>query len=439
MYLHSLKSKLTFALGFIIGFSSVILYVIKNDYDANNCKKPQAFALWKPQKQSMLDNHVKIHYSSYESWLRGHHAETHEINLDANYGPVSIDQGTPKALEFQWLRSKVHITCVVFVEHTRLAHSIKLTWGPRCNKIYYFSQDLKNAEIPVMKFPMKLSSSWQLLCEAMNFIWKKSTVLAESEASEPLEWIIFVKDDTMVLPENLRYLLAPLDHNQDYYLGHGVVLWGQSYNIAQAGYVLSSGAFKKIVETFNTSEKCISGGKYWKKEDYYLGKHLTGFNIHPADTRDNELRGTFHGYSLQTLLWGVAKPGNYFTRALYPTGDQCCSPNSVTFSISEPDKLHTINYMLYHLNVYENVEGHYGNKAAPTPVPEEDVWKLALKEEFNITDVEGISNDKFYEIWRSKYSDPSQFIEKNYENMTNVLHSIITAYENDRRMLQNLP
>ncbi|XP_063975039.1 glycoprotein-N-acetylgalactosamine 3-beta-galactosyltransferase 1-like [Diachasmimorpha longicaudata] len=428
MYLHSLKSKLTFALGFIIGFIPFILYIIKNDHDFKNWKKPQSFILWRHERPSF----------SYESWLRGHHVETHKIDLDAKYGPPSPNQEASKTSESQWLRSKVHITCVVFVEKIRLAQSIKLTWGPRCNKIYFFSQNSENPEIPVIKFPMKLSSSWQLLCESMNFVWKKSIDSAAPEGSEPLEWIIFIKDDTMVLPENLRYLLAPLDYNQDYYLGHGVVLWSQSYNVAQAGYVLSSGAFKKIVKTFDTSEKCMRGGKYWKKEDYYLGKHLAEFNIHPADTRDDELRGTFHGYSLQTLLWGVAKPGNYFTRALYPPGPQCCSSHSVTFSISEFDKLHTVNYMLYHLNVYEQ-DGYYGNKAAPTPVPEEKVWKLALREEFNITDVGDISNEEFYKIWRSKYSDPSQFIEKSYENMTHVLQSIITAYENDRRMIKNLP
>ncbi|XP_011303244.1 glycoprotein-N-acetylgalactosamine 3-beta-galactosyltransferase 1-like [Fopius arisanus] len=431
MYLRFVKSKLTFSVGFIIGFTSVILYVILNNDNSNNCKKPaQTFALWKREEESQLENQEEIYPLSYKFWLKNQNVQSHGISLDARYGPVEADERPSKALESHWLRSKVHVTCVVFVEKLKLAQSIKLTWGPRCNEVHYFSQDLEDAAIPVVKFPTKLSSSWHFLCSTMNVIWNKS--------SDSLSWIIFVKDDTIVLPENLRYLLAPLDHNRGYYLGHGVILWGQSYNVAQAGYVLSRGAFKKIIEAFNTHDKCVTGGKYWKKEDYYLGKHLAGFNIHPADTRDGELRGTFHGYPLQTLLWGIAKPGNYFTRALYPPGDKCCSPTSVTFSISEPDKLHTIDYVLYHLNVYQEIS-YYGNKAAPTPVPEQDVWKLALKEEFNITDVEGISDDKFYDIWRSKYSDPSQFIEKNHENMSHVLHSIITAYENDRRMVKNLP
>lgn len=107
----------------------------------------------------------------------------------------------------------------------------------------------------------------------------------------------------------------------------------------------------------------------------FSGKHLALFGIHPSDTRDRHLRGLFHGYSLQTLLWGIARPGSYFTRALYPPGHDCCSPRSITFSTSEPDKMYTVNYMLYHLHVYPG-PGIFGSGPAPTPVPEEEVWDI---------------------------------------------------------------
>lgn len=43
------------------------------------------------------------------------------------------------------------------------------------------------------------------------------------------------------------------------------------------------------------------------------------------------------------------------------------------------------------------------------------VWKIALKEEFNITHLNNITSDAYYEIWHSKYSEPGQInIAKDY-------------------------
>ena len=105
----------------------------------------------------------------------------------------------------------------------------------------------------------------------------------------------------------------------------------------------------------------------------FSGQNLESLNIYPSDTRDSKLRGIFHGYSLQTLMWGVARPTNYWTKALYPIGSfGCCSPLSVTFTVSEANKLYTVNYLMYHLHVYKNF-GIYGNRPALTSVPEEEV------------------------------------------------------------------
>ena len=104
------------------------------------------------------------------------------------------------------------------------------------------------------------------------------------------------------------------------------------------------------------------------------GKHLKTMNIYPSDTRDMYLRGTFHAYSLQTLLWGLAKSGQYWTKALHRPGPYCCSTRSVTFSAVDSGKMHTLNYILYHLNVFSR-PGLHGTKLAPTLIPETEVTK----------------------------------------------------------------
>ena len=227
----------------------------------------------------MRKNGLNVHENvSYNSWLKGQRVKVSKVNMDyRQYGPQSRkNDANEMLLESQWLKSKIHVTCVIFVEKIKLAKSIQDSWGASCNRLYFFSEHLNDTQLSVMNFPMKLTSSWQLLCESMNHIWNKSLTESyddrQSGRRESLEWVIFVRDDTIVIPENLRYLVAPLDFNDGHYLGHPVVLWGQAYNVAQAGFVLSRAAFKKIIENFDTHQKCTSGGRYWKKEDYYLGE-----------------------------------------------------------------------------------------------------------------------------------------------------------------------
>lgn len=445
------KQRSVFLAGLGIGFVFPLLLSFLWSIFVSDLAREQDPPAWYPEyylnRKSHCEQIILQHWRKerrlsdgvmYSTWLEKQNLRLSSLDLDRYlYGPQEDDDVQEieenGRIEWRWLRKRVSITCVVFVEKLKLAKSIQATWGKRCNDIYFFGHRLKKMdadEVPIINVAAKIVSSWQLLCEAMKYIW-------EDRTANKIEWIIFVKDDTMVIPENLRYMVAPLDHNSDYYLGHPVVLWGQTYNLAQSGYVLSKGALAKVVRMFNTSEKCVTGGKYWKKEDYYLGKHLSFLDIHPSDTRDQYLRGTFHGYSLQNLLWGVARPDSYFTRAVYPTKGECCSPVSVTFSIGEPDKMHTVNYLLYHLRIF-NSEARFGNRVAETSVPEEDVWKIALQEEFNITHLKDISSDAYYEIWHSKYSEPGQLkIAQNYRMTQDALNCLLAGYKAGNRSAFN--
>lgn len=446
MRFRFLKQRSVFLVGFGIGFVLPLLFVSLRSIFVTDSIVDQDPLLWQPEyylnkrphhEEIILQLWKRVNKTSdfnsitYYAWLAVQNLKLYNIDLDKYlYGPQEgNDVKRIEETEWNWLRKRVSITCVVFVEKLKLGKSIKVTWGKRCNNIYFFGHRVKDTELPIINVDIKIVSSWQLLCEAMNYIW--------NDKADKLEWIIFVKDDTIIIPENLRYMVAPLDHRHDYYLGHPVILWGQTYNVAQSGYVLSRGTLDKVVQMFNTTEKCIRGGKYWKKEDYYLGKHLSSLGIRPSDTRDQYLRGTFHGYSLQNLLWGVVKPDSYFTRAVYPIKGECCSPISVTFSVSEPDKMHTLNYLLYQLHVL-NSESRFGNVPAEVAVREEDVWKIALQEEFNITHLSDISSDAYYEVWHSRYSEPGQLkMAKNYRMAPEALNCLLASYKAGNRSVLN--
>lgn len=385
-------------LGFVIGFGSFILL---------EC----CFETWKPlmenRDHSISDTKNSLSDSkniqNFKSWRLTQGVQVTGLDFDSFCYAKKKDHSKRVLLESEWLKKRISIVCVVFVEKLQLAMTIKDTWGKSCNSIFFFSRNFSDLVVPVIHLKIKFSSSWQYLCEVINYVWNKRKETA-------LDWIIFIKDDLIVIPENLRYILSTLNSNEAYYLGHPVILWGQSYNIAQAGYVLSFEATRKLMDKFNTSSKCLNGGKYWKKEDYDLGKNLASLGIQPSDTRDSFGLGTFNGFTLVALLWKIAKSSDYWTRALYPPKLMCCSNRMVTFSINESSKMRTIHYLLYNVRIFDR--GTHGNEAAPTPIPENQVWKVALKEEFNMTEVKEMSNDEYFRIWQSKYSEPHRFNSK---------------------------
>ena len=104
---------------------------------------------------------------------------------------------------------------------------------------------------------------------------------------DKIQWVLIASEDTFALPENLRYYVAPMDSQVDYYLGHAMKFWNVVYNWADAGYVISKGTLKKLMKKFPDDQACEKGGQYWKNSDWYIGKHLTTMKIHPEDTRDH--------------------------------------------------------------------------------------------------------------------------------------------------------
>ena len=253
-----------FLIGFFIGFNFTILYTcLQNFTNSHNAFLPIKQGNTKIHKRNVAFNISKE--ETYNKWMQKEQVFYKNLNMDFHlYGPkFNINK---RAIESEWLKNKVHIICVVFIEKENIFEAIKNTWGKRCNKLYFFGKKKMNKTLPdsVIYFDVKMDSSWHQLCNVFNYVWNNE--------QKPLEWVIFVHDDTIVITENLRFLLAPLSFEDDYYLGHPITMWKQKYNVAQAGYVLSRKTLQKLVTKFNSSETCITGGKYWKMEDFYLGK-----------------------------------------------------------------------------------------------------------------------------------------------------------------------
>lgn len=110
--------------------------------------------------------------SSYRRWLASQGAVSGRLSADqVSYGGRGADT------EADYLRRRVHVTCVVFARKIHKVNAIKNTWGRHCNRIVFYataiafyasaSQREKTADVGV-RLLEKPKSSWHFLCSVIN-------------------------------------------------------------------------------------------------------------------------------------------------------------------------------------------------------------------------------------------------------------------------------
>lgn len=246
-----------FAIGFILGI--IVLSPSEEPLPLSENHKRQTTCNHPPEKKSQVEG-------TYASWLANQGAVRNSLDID----DFLYGKGRKQAiLEADMLKDKVHITCIVFVEREKNVIAASHTWLKHCNDYELFHakrpQDhrLKEFAKELRVQVLEVASSWDFLCKIILSLWKSK--------GPQLQWLLFVSDDMFVVPENLRRMVAHVNPDNSFYLGHAQTLWGQPYNVALAGYALSKGTIRLLAGNFSSFESCSSGGKYWKKEDYYLG------------------------------------------------------------------------------------------------------------------------------------------------------------------------
>ena len=113
------------------------------------------------------------------------------------------------------------------------------------------------------------------------------------------DWFLKADDDTFVVVENLRRLLAQRDTEQPLFLGRRFSPFvAQGYMSGGAGYVLSREALRRYVTAFQ-SGLCTHNSDI---EDMALGMCMEKVKVQPVDTRDRLGRHTFHHMTPEVLV-----------------------------------------------------------------------------------------------------------------------------------------
>lgn len=238
--MYHFYTRLLFLVGFLIGFLLAVLLITQK---SNQHHHPNA-------------NVVKtINDTVYQKWF----ASTRLVRKKVNFDLLRYSHPTQLKTEAAFLFQKFKVLCLVLVRNVENAEAAKNTWGKGCNSMEFVKLGNKDKRkiLPIRK--TKEQSSWVLLCKTLLNV-------------NNFDWVVIVNDNSFVILENLRRLVAGLDYRQGHYLGHAITFWTITYNTGQAGYVLSWGSVEAIRRKFNSSKECTSEITYLNQEDMYLGK-----------------------------------------------------------------------------------------------------------------------------------------------------------------------
>jgi len=269
------------------------------------------------------------------------------------------------------------LLCIVMTSRDRIdtrAPAINATWGSRCDRTIMMSaaHNLWGMGVVHEEDP---DSLWGRIKAALSYV--------DDNIIEDFDWVLKADDDTYVIVENLRYLLSSYDPSQPIWFGRHLTKGGvpEWYMSGSAGFALSRGAVRSFVRdgirTPREPPPCKREAQ--GLEDVDLGLCLLNIGVVYGDSRDQCGRERFYPFDLQTHInpKGIAANSFLYT-SYYPLrqGRAGLSDLSITFHGISPNMMHTLDYLLYHLQPYGRTPLH-----PPLQPPLEDMPARVYRQE----------------------------------------------------------
>ncbi|EGZ22312.1 hypothetical protein PHYSODRAFT_557956 [Phytophthora sojae] len=291
---------------------------------------------------------------------------------------VSVSPLAPQA-------AKTRVLCWVntyHANHAKRLHAIKRTWGRKCDKLVFMSdeEDLSVPTVHIVAPPLH-ETLWQKHREIVR-------LLVREYSEQHFDWVFKCDDDTFLLMENLKtYLDSPqiraIPEEEPALLGHRMTLqwWemqrlfepfeehnpdhvaamlkvrdetrkdgGLIYTPGGGGYAMNWAYLKKLEAAFD-EPFCLPNEVV--PDDWAISFCMRHYGVVPLDTRDEEKRERFHQYDpndLYTrphdenaydhkLFTSIYQENNWFSDHNgigWQNGKNCCAPDTISFHYVKP-------------------------------------------------------------------------------------------------------
>jgi len=185
------------------------------------------------------------------------------------------------------------------------------------------------------------TSGYENLWEKTKAAW---TYVLKHHANDA-SWFVKADDDTFMILENLRHLVAEHSHTDNHFFGRSVFSKGVDYNSGGAGYVFSRETMFEFIAVLNRCEpKTLA-------EDINVATCLKKVGIKPAETRGADGKETFHPFAPDFhLIPGAIDKDNWLYKQSkweINSGSACCSQYSIAFHYTSPKRMYLFNFYLY--------------------------------------------------------------------------------------------
>ena len=206
--------------------------------------------------------------------------------------------------EAKRLYEKVRILCLILTVDANFETKVRAvegTWAKRCNR-YYFIANTRRTGPHIIN--IHLDESRNNLMKKIKSAYK----YVYDNFIDDFDWMFKADDDTYAILENMRFLLSNYNSSDKGYLGYHFNRYVYNgYMSGGAGYVVSNGALRKLVEEGIDKDVCNPAPTKVDpevSEDVNIGKCLNKTGVTVLSSLDVHGRETFHPYPVHQNLLG---------------------------------------------------------------------------------------------------------------------------------------